>query len=138
MFAAGSCLRARRERRSKEGKQRKTSRAFVGHAQLFVTPIEREGSRAERNPAVVHMKNTLTFHREQHEIRLAMAMRRQILARTEPNDPNVGPRALDERHCHRTVAVEPRGVPQTRDLHHHHSIAHPPRRTDVVDPAIRR
>jgi hypothetical protein len=113
-----SRLGAGRERRGKEGQQGEAGLTLVSHTQLLIAPVEGKRPGSEGNRAIVGIERSLAFDREDHEIRRTVSVRGKGLARAEPDETDIGLRALKERLSHHSVAVVGRSVAEADDVHH--------------------
>ena len=90
---------------------------MVGDAQLLIAPVEGKRARAERDGASFGFEYRLALHSKEHEIRGAVAMRGQSLARAQPDNPDIGLRAFEKWLRNHSIVVVSRGVAQADDVH---------------------
>jgi hemerythrin HHE cation binding domain-containing protein len=107
-----------RERRGQEGQQGEAGLALVSHTQLLIAPVEGKRPGSEGNRAIVGIERPFAFDREDHEIRRTVGMRGEDLARAEPDETDIGLRALKERLSHHLAAVAARSIAEADDVHH--------------------
>lgn len=113
-----SRLGAGRERRGEEGQQGEAGLTLVSHPQFLIAPVEGKRPGSEGNRAIVGIERPFAFDREDHEVRRTVGVRGKGLARAEPDETDVGLRALKERLSHHSVAVVGRSLAEADDVHH--------------------